>query len=357
MLVAVIPHIDRTPMPASSSASSQPSSLDSINERDLDLVLMIALHSSSAFRAALVKRLADVPIAGFISARRGVYDQQGETDILLEIRTESGERLAILIEDKIDASFQPRQAQRCRVRGEMGQTRDNWDRFLTCLCAPKRYALPHVGDWDRVLLLEDVADMLATHDEPFAAFLSSALRQAVDKHERGGFVPNLQATAFWKRYADLYQLEFRDLRMSALPVVCSANDPWPRFLATICRLTSSWSTRLGTAMSTSLSRDGALGSLLRDLARFCRKTWSFARFGHPPPSGRSSRDWAQLSRSTLKSGRCAPVSKRLDGLLPFGRVSVSEWDTTFNPKALQSRRRHKSKLPSNWLLPRRLIPI
>jgi hypothetical protein len=32
------------------------------------------------------------------------------------------------------------------------------------------------------------------HDEPFAAFLSSALRQAVDKHGRGGFVPNLQAT-------------------------------------------------------------------------------------------------------------------------------------------------------------------
>jgi hypothetical protein len=174
-----------------------------------------------------------VPIAGFISARRGVYDQQGETDIVLEIRTESGERLAILIEDKIDASFQPRQAERCRVRGEMGRTRGNWDRFLTCLCAPKRYALPHVGDWDRVLFLEDVADMLATHDEPFAAFLSSALRQAVDKHDRGGFVPNLQATAFWKRYADLYQLEFRDLRMSAPPVVCSANDPWPRFLATI----------------------------------------------------------------------------------------------------------------------------
>jgi hypothetical protein len=230
-------------MPASSAVPSHPSSLDSINERDLDLVLMIALHSSPAFRAALVKRLEDVPIAGFIGARRGVYDQQGETDILLEVRTESGERLAILIEDKIDASFQPRQAERCRLRGEMGKTRGNWDRSLTCLCAPKRYAElykaklsrtePRIDEWDRVLFLEDVADMLATHDEPFAAYLSSVLRQAVEKHERAGFVPNLQATAFWKRYGDLNQLEFRDLRMSPLPMVSSANDPWPRFLATM----------------------------------------------------------------------------------------------------------------------------
>jgi hypothetical protein len=49
MLVAVIPHIGSHPMPASSSASSQPSSLDSINERDLDLVLMIALHPGVPF--------------------------------------------------------------------------------------------------------------------------------------------------------------------------------------------------------------------------------------------------------------------------------------------------------------------
>jgi hypothetical protein len=124
----------------------------------------------------------------------------------------------------------------------MGKTRGNWDRFLTCLCAPMRYAEfykatpsrtePRIDEWDQVLFLEDVAVMLATHDEPFAAFLSSVLRQAVEKHERGGFVPDLQATAFWKRYGDLYRLEFRDLRMSTLPVVCSANDPWPRFLAT-----------------------------------------------------------------------------------------------------------------------------
>ena len=65
---------------------------------------------------------------------------------------------------------------------------DHWDRFLTCLCSPKRYAslCVRVGGWDHVLFLEDAAEELASHDEPFAAFLAAALRQSADEYERDG---------------------------------------------------------------------------------------------------------------------------------------------------------------------------
>src|SRR5271166_2198263 len=142
-------------------AASNPPPLSSINERDIDLMILIALHGSAAFRAALVKKLSGMAIAEFIGAWLEVHTEEGETDLLLEVRTEGGERLAIVIQVKIDPSFRWRQSERCRSRGKMGRAQGHWDRFLTCHCAPKRYAslCVRVGDWDHVLFLEDVAEV------------------------------------------------------------------------------------------------------------------------------------------------------------------------------------------------------
>ena len=216
-------------------AASRPPPLVSINERDLDLLLLTAIHGSTAFRAALVKKLSGMVIAEFVGARRAVYGQEAETELLVEIRTESGERVAIIIQVKIESSFQPKQSERCRSRGEKGKALGQWDRFLTCLCAPRRYASLYVriGDWDHVLFLEDTAEDLAIDNEPFASFLCAAIRQTAEEYERDGHAAGLKATAFWMRYADLCRQEFPDLAMSRLPPVSSSTDLRPRFLANI----------------------------------------------------------------------------------------------------------------------------
>ncbi len=216
-------------------AASRPAPLVSISERDLDLILLTAIHGSAAFRAALVKKLSGMAIAEFVGARRAVHGQEGETDLLVEVRTERGERLAITIQVRIDSSFQLNQSERCRSRGEKGKALGQWDRFLTCLCAPRRYASLYVriGEWDHVLFLEDAAEDLAIHDEPFASFLGAAIRQTAEEYERDGHAAGLKATAFWMRYADLCRQEFPDLAMSRLPPVSSSNDLRPRFLANI----------------------------------------------------------------------------------------------------------------------------
>jgi hypothetical protein len=79
--------------------------------------------------------------------------------------------------------------------------------------------------------LEDAAEELARHEEPFAGFLCAAMRQTADEYEREGNITALKATAFWTRYADLCLQEFPDLRMSRLRAVRMSNDLRPRFLA------------------------------------------------------------------------------------------------------------------------------
>ncbi len=211
--------------------ASKPLPLSSINERDIDLILLTAIHWSAGFRAALVKTVSGQAIAEFIGARREVHTRENETDLILEVRTEGGERLSIIIHAKTDPSFQLRQSERCRSRGHAGRALGHWDRFLTCLCAPRSYASLYVrvGDWDHVLFLEDAAEELAIPGEPFAAFLCAAMRQTADEHEREGRVASLKATAFRTRYADLCLQEFPDLRMARPRAATLSSDLRPRF--------------------------------------------------------------------------------------------------------------------------------
>ena len=207
--------------------------IDAVAEREIDLLLLMALHTSEGFRAFVTAMTTGPGDHEFLGAWRGVYDQAGETDLLLLLGAPDGARIAVLIEDKIDAAFQPDQAGRYRVRGERGRADGNWDRFVTCLCAPAEYAEPlrPFGAWDAILTYEAIADDLEKREDGFAPFVADALRDAVAKLRSGSFVASAQATAFWAEYGRLQRTEFPALRMTPLSNVQSRNDPWPRFAA------------------------------------------------------------------------------------------------------------------------------
>jgi hypothetical protein len=127
-------HDEGSPMPI--NLATQPA-LDSIQERDLDLLLMIALNGSETFGNAFIHRITGKTPTGFEKAWRGLADHNGETDVTVVYTDSDGSRAAILIENKIDAPFQKDQAKRCWERGELGVNNGDWTRFKTCLCAPK----------------------------------------------------------------------------------------------------------------------------------------------------------------------------------------------------------------------------
>ena len=204
--------------------------IDAIAEREIDLLLLMALHASGGFRAFMTGMTAGAGDHEFLGAWRSVFDQTGETDLLLLLRAPDGARVAVLIEDKIDAAFQPDQAARYRIRGERGCP-DNWDRFVTVLCAPAERVEPVRGAWDATLTYEAIADDLDRRADSFAPFVAGALRDAVSKHRLGSFIADEHATGFWAKYGLLQRTEFPALRMTPLSEVRSRNDPWPRFAA------------------------------------------------------------------------------------------------------------------------------
>ncbi|HEY5331606.1 MAG TPA: PD-(D/E)XK nuclease family protein [Acidobacteriaceae bacterium] len=69
-------------------------------------------------------------------------DAAGESDLVIIYRMPSGEgRFALLIEDKIDAIFQPRQLERYRIRvaTELARTAPNYIKAEIIVCAPQNY--------------------------------------------------------------------------------------------------------------------------------------------------------------------------------------------------------------------------
>ncbi len=207
------------------------SPIDSIEERELDLLLLAGIHSSVRLRCFLAERIASLQDADFVGAWRGVCADGGESDLLMLIRTTDGRRIALMMEDKINALFQPRQAERYRDRGEAGIKDGLWDSYRTCLCAPEAYGAPYASspDWDAVIFLEDIEAALADAEAGVELLVRDAARRACGKYDNPRTPPHPEATAFWKRYASLCASEFPDLRMSELAATQSHNDPWVRF--------------------------------------------------------------------------------------------------------------------------------
>lgn len=90
--------------------------VESVRERDIDFLLIEEMVSSGDFVDFITKQLDLLACSRVVSVERSVNDfNLGETDILVEYLSGS-KRVGILIENKLDATFQPRQFQRYKAR-------------------------------------------------------------------------------------------------------------------------------------------------------------------------------------------------------------------------------------------------
>ena len=116
-------------------------------ERDVDLLLLEEFHAGDRFWRWLagVALGEDLAAARFVRARHSVDQSSGESDLELAIEAPAGRRsrrgrprrIRILIENKLDAAFQPQQAERYRTRGDAYFQNGEGDRWVTVLLAPR----------------------------------------------------------------------------------------------------------------------------------------------------------------------------------------------------------------------------
>ncbi|QDL92864.1 hypothetical protein FDP22_14375 [Paroceanicella profunda] len=176
-----------------------------VQERDIDLLLLEQIHVSPPFLASLTSKLG-LAGAEFDTAAHSVSTELGETDVLLVVHTRSGLH-AVMIEDKIGAPMQGRQAERYHQRGAALCAAGRVTGYTTVLCAPRFY-LSGVGrgePWQHKIPLEEMCDWLG--HGPAAdwrrAILGAAcakLTRARSAERRDGLVPGPELLALKRSY-------------------------------------------------------------------------------------------------------------------------------------------------------------
>jgi hypothetical protein len=189
---------------------------EAIQERDMDLLILEEIKCNKIFIHWLViKILGKIDEYQFIGAWHSLTKSGlGETDIAFKINV--GEKsILFFIENKINATFQPSQASRYKLRGNEYINDNECDLFYTILMAPKRYLENNV-DFDYYIQYEEIRDWFKNKSEMGVRGEYKALmfEIAIEKLRRG-YTPiiNDAVTQFRWSYFEYTSLHYSHLNM------------------------------------------------------------------------------------------------------------------------------------------------
>ena len=182
-------------------------SIAGVSERDIDLLLLEEFQSSPLFQAWFVSQVigVSVDLGVCVSAKRSVTHSTGESDLEVTFLDSNKSLVRLLIENKVDASLQPQQAERYRKRGEAYVSHGECSTYHTVIVAPARYfgAARITKGFDSYMTYETILDWFAEAKDlgDRRHYKVSLLQSAIDKGTLG-YQPEEDAatTAFWHQY-------------------------------------------------------------------------------------------------------------------------------------------------------------
>lgn len=209
--------------------------LESVSERDIDLLLLEELEVSESFQQWFLKALNQkcLEVCHVIGVWHSItHPQLGESDLIIKTSSTEDMSIAILVENKIDAAPQPEQANRYRQRGEDGKANGCWDDFCTAIVAPARYleVKQNSDGYDSFVSYEKIQEWFGIQpDDPRSNFRARLLELAIDQQRRG-YVPKADpvVTAFWTGYWEIATNEFPELQFPK-PGPKPSESYWPEF--------------------------------------------------------------------------------------------------------------------------------
>lgn len=198
--------------------------VESVQERDIDLLILEELNVSSGFCHWFISQLGLKLPKSKVHAFRSVTDYSlGETDILISYFTEKS-RNFILVENKIDASFQENQFERYQERGENYVKNKECNKYFVVLIAPKSYCDSQTN-FSRIISYESIKKYFIDLGDIRSEYKAEILSIAIDKKRRGYTAINSPTVqSFWMSYYDYTISHHQKFRMNKPDVVPSGSD-------------------------------------------------------------------------------------------------------------------------------------
>lgn len=200
--------------------------IESIQERDIDLILLEELSTENSFCKQFVSELNLPDFSSSNGAWRSITDfGLGETDLLFSYNS-FDKRIFVLIENKLDASFQYEQFIRYEKRTYEYLKKEYCDDAYCVLVAPNFYC-ENQNDFDKFISYEIIAELFEKQNTKRGIFKSQLLKIATEKLRRGYQPVNSEPVQkFWHLYWDYKNINFPDLTMKK-PTIVPHNSDWP----------------------------------------------------------------------------------------------------------------------------------
>ena len=200
--------------------------VESILERDVDLILLEELITDNSFCEWFVNELNLPKFLSVNGAWRSISDfGLGETDILFSYNSEDS-KIFVLIENKLDASFQEAQYERYTKRANEYLIKNECDKTYTVLVAPNLYC-ENQNDFENYISYETIASRFESIGSKRNLFKSELLKIASEKLRRGYQPVNSETVQkFWHSYWHFKEKHHPSFTMKK-PGIVPHNSDWP----------------------------------------------------------------------------------------------------------------------------------
>jgi len=203
--------------------------IDRKYERDIDLLLAEEFSVNPAFATwVLSKTKFASQEAEVVDVHVSRADVLGESDLIVIFARPTGDRFALLIEDKLDAPLQPDQAERYRQRAEKEVRLGLCAEFEIVLAAPRHYIeyYPGLEGFDVKIAHEDIGAKIAELDPSprglyRADFIGSASTKRINAWKRQS---DDATDSFWEAAYRIATEEFPILEMKRVAI--SKGNVW-----------------------------------------------------------------------------------------------------------------------------------
>jgi hypothetical protein len=219
--------------------------LPRLYERDIDVLLHEELIFNESVCNVFSKALGFKTSFQVSECSLSVVDSTGETDLLARFVVD-GRSGVLLIENKIDAAFQPMQPERYKARAN--RMADSRQSAHCLLIAPTKYTAGNTAaaHFDACVSYEDVARAISSQGTERAKHRASLLLRAVQQAKSSYIViPAPEVTTIWHRIYEIARTEFPLLQMKP-PTEKGENSWWLIFKSDLPpRITIDWKIKNG----------------------------------------------------------------------------------------------------------------
>jgi hypothetical protein len=183
--------------------------LSDVCERDIDLLVLEEVATSPAFSVWFQEQIGLSGALCLSHASRSVRTSNGESDLEFRYTSDAGQTL-VLIENKVDAVFQPQQAVRYADRARAHMTNGPYANAKTVLLAPSKYigidGAKH--GFDMTVSYESLREWFfgpgSRANPPRTAYKLKLLELAIERSRTGWqAIPHQGVQNFWRAYRSL----------------------------------------------------------------------------------------------------------------------------------------------------------